>query len=57
MKRAIKTFQIGYKLFYGETSEWGTETIRAETKQQALMDFAKSRSISKQSLLHYANWE
>lgn len=52
----MKTFQIGYKLYYVETSEWGTETIKAKNKQEALMSFAKMKSVEGGSFPRYSDW-
>lgn len=41
----MKTFEIGFKLVYGETSEWGVEIIRAVTKRKALHRFARLKHI------------
>lgn len=41
----MKTFEIGFKLVYGETSEWGLALIRAVTKSEALKRFAKRKRV------------
>lgn len=40
-----KLFAISYKLRYYETSDWGTEYIKARNKDQALNSFIRSRKI------------
>lgn len=52
----MKTFQIGYKLYYGETSDWGTETIKAKNKQEALLSFTKKRSVERGSSSRCTDW-
>lgn len=51
-----KTFEIGFKLYYGETSEWGIETLRAATKEEALREFARRKRIEESKLTPFRNW-
>lgn len=51
-----KLFEISYKLRYGETSEGGSEYIKAYSKAEALEKFAKQRKISKKKFKSYNDW-
>jgi len=52
-----KLFAINYKLRYAETSDWGTEYIKAKTKSQALNNFAKLRKIRKSKFQNIQDWK
>lgn len=52
----MKTFEIGYKLYYGEISDWGTEIIKAQTKHEAFKNFIKNKSVEGGSLPRYTDW-
>ena len=51
-----KTFAISYKLRYAETSDWGTEYLKANSKVQALNIFAKSRKILAKQFKSLDEW-
>jgi hypothetical protein len=45
----MKTFRIGYKSFYRETSDHNSDYIQAENEKSALKIFAKKHQIPKAS--------
>jgi len=51
-----KSFEIGFKLYYGESSEWGTETLRATTREDALQEFARHKKIGGSKLIPFQDW-
>lgn len=51
-----KLFAISYKLRYAETSDWGTEYLKASNKGQALSIFAKKRKISTDKFKSFNDW-
>ncbi len=51
-----KIFAISYKLRYAETSDWGTEYLKAINKGQALSLFAKSRKVSTTKFKDFNDW-
>jgi len=51
-----KLFSISYKLRYAETSDWGSEYLRANNKKQALSLFAKKRKISTAKFKSSDDW-
>lgn len=51
-----KLFAISYKLRYAETSDCGTEYLKASSKEQALINFAKSRKIRMQKFKCVNEW-
>jgi len=51
-----KIFAINYKLRYAETSDWGTEYLKAHNKEQALSIFAKSRKIPTTKFKGFNDW-
>lgn len=51
-----KLFAINYKLRYSETSDWGTEYVKAKDKNQALDKFAKLRKINKNKFKSSREW-
>jgi len=52
----MKTFEIQYKCYYGETSDYGCEYVRARDKNAALRKFARSRGMYKVDLENVDNW-
>ncbi|MBI4547166.1 MAG: hypothetical protein HY707_04245 [Ignavibacteriae bacterium] len=53
----MKTFEIGYKMYYHETSEWGVELVNARTIQNALKTFLRKGSIKDKNLSQAPNWK
>jgi len=51
-----KLFAINYKLWYAETSDWGTEYVKANDKTQALSSFAKLRKIKPDKFKSIKEW-
>jgi len=51
-----KTFAISFKLRYAETSDWGTEYLKASDKGQALNIFARARKISTTKFKSFNDW-
>ncbi len=51
-----KLFAISYKLRYYETSDWGTEYIKARNKDQALSSFMRSRKIRSNKFKSVNEW-
>jgi hypothetical protein len=52
-----KIFAIDYKLRYAETSDWGTEYLRASNREQALSIFAKSKGIRRTKFKSFDDWQ
>jgi hypothetical protein len=52
-----KLYAISYKLWYAETSDWGTEYVKAESKTQALNAFAKFKKIALSKINHPDRWK
>jgi predicted methyltransferase len=52
-----KMFAINYKLRYAETSDWGTEYLKAGNKSEALSIFAKTRKISTDEFKSFNEWQ
>jgi hypothetical protein len=53
----MKTFEIGFKGFYREQSDWFTDHIRARTKPAALKTFARKHGIKTTKSARPANWQ
>ena len=51
-----KTFEISYKLRYGETEDWGREYLKAATKKQALTSFANKMKIRIKQFKSFEDW-
>lgn len=51
-----KIFAISYKLRYTETSDWGTEYLKASNKGHALSIFAKARKIPTAKFKSFNDW-
>ena len=51
-----KLFVISFKLRYGETSEWGTEYIKAQQQKKALNIFAKIKKIPTKKFNSVDEW-
>ena len=51
-----KLFAISYKLRYAETSDWGTEYLKANNKEHALSIFAKSRKVLTTKFKSFNDW-
>lgn len=51
-----KTFAVNYKLRYAETSDWGTEYLKASNKEKALNIFAKTKKISTAKFKSFNDW-
>ena len=54
MSTKIKTFEVAFKAYYHETSDWCTDYIRAHNKGAALKTFARRHQIGK--LGQPSNW-
>lgn len=52
----MRKYEIQIKYYYGETSDYGTEIVKAENKLNALKKFAKRKGISSENLHDYENW-
>jgi hypothetical protein len=52
----LRTFEVGYKGYYHEYSEWYTSFIRARDEQQALRKFAKEHRIKLVEGEDLENW-
>ena len=61
MSRAVtaKTFEIGYKGYYREHSEWYTDHIKAANEKRALKEFAKEHRFKLVNYIEPENcrWE
>jgi hypothetical protein len=53
----MKTFRIGYKMFYRETSEHHSDYIQAESERAALKIFAKEHKIPMASRQQPEKWQ
>ena len=49
----MNSYEIECKYFYYETSEYGSEIIRASTKNAALKKFAKLRNLPQLKITNY----
>ena len=53
----MNTFQIQFKLRYGETADHGSELIKAADKNEALQKFAKRKRITVNRFKSHEDWE
>jgi hypothetical protein len=53
----MKTFEVGYKSYYHETSDWCSDLITAKTEKEALRKFAKLHRIKKPDLSKPHEWK
>ncbi|MBI3577963.1 MAG: hypothetical protein HY089_00965 [Ignavibacteriales bacterium] len=53
----MKTYEIGYKLYYGETSDAATEYIKAKNRLEALRTFARNRELRKSKFTNLSSWQ
>jgi hypothetical protein len=53
----MKMFEVGYKSYYREFSEWCTDLIKARTEQAALRKFAKLHRIEKPDPKKAQDWK
>ncbi|MBI3585724.1 MAG: hypothetical protein HY088_01175 [Ignavibacteriales bacterium] len=53
----MKTYEISYKLYYGETSDVATEHIQAKNRLEALRTFAQHRELRRRKFTNLANWK
>jgi hypothetical protein len=45
IKTKLKTFEIGYKGYYGELSDWFTDRVKSESEEAALRKFLEERGV------------
>jgi hypothetical protein len=53
----MKRFEIGFKGFYREQSEWYTDHVRARERQGALKTFARKHGIKIRNYGRPAHWQ
>ncbi|OGR82392.1 MAG: hypothetical protein A2901_08070 [Elusimicrobia bacterium RIFCSPLOWO2_01_FULL_54_10] len=51
-----KTFEIEYKLRYGETEDWGSVCLKASNKHAAIESFATKKKIHTNEFKSYKDW-
>jgi len=45
MKSTVQTYEIGYKGYHHEMSEWYSQVIKAKDEREALKRFARQRHV------------